>query len=142
MKSEKGLLCGRRATSKFYQKNKNDPAYMQKRKLEFKIWYEKNREIIKQRNKMATKKYSKTDKGKQARRNSKAIRRAREKTGKVTNEQWQQKLKEFNYQCALCPANEKLEQDHIIPLSKGGKHEINNIQPLCRSCNASKSNKL
>jgi 5-methylcytosine-specific restriction endonuclease McrA len=32
------------------------------------------------------------------------------------------------------------ELDHIIPLSKGGNHEKNNVQCLCRECNGNKSN--
>lgn len=34
------------------------------------------------------------------------------------------------------------ELDHIIPLSKGGTHSIDNAQTLCRSCNAWKSDKI
>jgi len=32
--------------------------------------------------------------------------------------------------------------DHVIPLSKGGKHVIENIQWLCATCNLSKGNRL
>ncbi|MER6977659.1 HNH endonuclease [Streptomyces carpinensis] len=34
-----------------------------------------------------------------------------------------------------------LEPDHVHPLSLGGRDHIDNIQPLCRSCNASKKNR-
>ena len=65
----------------------------------------------------------------------------REKTGKVTAREWEEKLKEFNHSCAYCGAKEKIEQDHIIPLSKGGSDNIENIQPLCKSCNSKKHTK-
>lgn len=41
--------------------------------------------------------------------------------------------------CAGCGKRRLLELDHITPLSKGGRHDSDNLQFLCRSCNASKS---
>ena len=35
-----------------------------------------------------------------------------------------------------------LEVDHIIPISKGGKTEPDNLQTLCWKCNRTKSNKI
>jgi len=32
--------------------------------------------------------------------------------------------------------------DHFVPLSKGGKHEIENLRICCRTCNTSKGAKL
>jgi Holliday junction resolvasome RuvABC ATP-dependent DNA helicase subunit len=41
--------------------------------------------------------------------------------------------------CAKCGSQEKLEYDHIIPVSKGGSNTARNIQLLCESCNRLKS---
>ena len=50
-------------------------------------------------------------------------------------------LNRDNYKCKNCGATEKLEIDHIFPISKGGKTEILNLQVLCHKCNGKKSNK-
>jgi len=33
------------------------------------------------------------------------------------------------------------ELDHVIPVSRGGRHEPENVVPACRSCNSSKGSK-
>lgn len=60
--------------------------------------------------------------------------------GTFTYEQWIEKLKLFNYRCADCKKKTKLTIDHIKPLSKGGTNTIDNIQPMCLSCNSKKNN--
>ena len=42
--------------------------------------------------------------------------------------------------CQMCSATERLEYDHIYPVSEGGRGTEANLQLLCRSCNAFKSN--
>ena len=89
-----------------------------------------------------TKKFSATPQGKIIKINADHRRRMAKKSGYVTAKEWCEKLKEYNFCCAACGADNNLQMDHIHPLSKGGAHHINNIQPLCGSCNASKGAKL
>lgn len=50
-------------------------------------------------------------------------------------------LQRDNFKCVYCgasPATDpsiQLHIDHIVPFSKGGKTEINNLQTLCQNCN-------
>ena len=57
-------------------------------------------------------------------------------------------IRRDNWTCRMCgnsvfkEPNLLLEVDHIIPLSKGGKTEPNNLQTLCWRCNRAKSDKI
>ena len=39
-----------------------------------------------------------------------------------------------------CGSIENLEVDHILPLSRRGRHDEDNMQILCRHCNRTKKN--
>lgn len=67
-------------------------------------------------------------------------RRARHKAaqGDFTQAQWIALCDAHGGCCAACGERTALTADHIVPLSRGGSNGIDNIQPLCRSCNSRK----
>lgn len=87
---------------------------------------------------------------KAARKKRKAIQRGA-KVGQAFS--YKQVFDRNGWRCQLCgkvtPEHKRgtishnaPEVDHIIPLSKGGEHSINNVQTLCRACNGWKSDKM
>ena len=59
--------------------------------------------------------------------------------GDHTLEEWESLRLLLGNHCLGCWRTDlKLTQDHIIPLVKSGSNWIDNIQPLCLPCNASK----
>jgi 5-methylcytosine-specific restriction endonuclease McrA len=69
-------------------------------------------------------------------------RRARKNGGRITVNEWKSVLEKYNHRC-LYPGCERTDvtMDHVIPLSLGGAHTIENVQPLCSYHNCSKSKK-
>lgn len=63
----------------------------------------------------------------------------------LTKIQWKELRAKYSYRCLCCSKAEpeiELVADHVLPKSKGGATTLDNIQPLCRSCNARKHNKF
>lgn len=64
--------------------------------------------------------------------------------GRFTVAEWKGVLTAANHTCLCCNKHASatkagcLTIDHVRPVSIGGSNRIENIQPLCRSCNAKK----
>lgn len=64
--------------------------------------------------------------------------------GKIIYSDWVKLKNKYGNICLKCKKKDgevKLTMDHVIPLKLGGLNVIENIQPLCFSCNASKGAK-
>lgn len=64
--------------------------------------------------------------------------------GSFTPSEWHELKSAFGNVCLRCGRKEsevEITVDHIKPLTLGGSSFIYNLQPLCRSCNASKGDK-
>lgn len=108
-----------------------------------KAWKKKNVErAIEHRDK-----YQRSKKGKLTRKNAKHRRRAIEKAGSCTSKQLIQLVassmnEDGLFLCVYCNNYSTLyEVEHVLPLSRGGLHDIENIAVACPPCNRRKGNK-
>lgn len=48
----------------------------------------------------------------------------------------------YSSSCIYCGSTNLIQADHVIPLTKGGRHSIGNLVPACSRCNQSKGSKF
>lgn len=95
-------------------------------------------------NKKSWKKYVSTDRVKSIRNMSNQRRRATKADlpSTLTVAEWQEILEMYGNRCVYCSTKDaKLDQEHIVPVVKGGEYTKDNIVPACGSCNSSKGSK-
>jgi len=72
-------------------------------------------------------------------------RRRALKAGAIGDHHTASQFRDLCYQtgniCLCCKQSKKLTADHVVPLSKGGSDGLENIQPLCSTCNISNCTK-
>ena len=66
-------------------------------------------------------------------------RAAIKSAGTFTWREWKAVLMQYGNKCLRCGTSENIVIDHVIAISKGGPNTADNLQPLCRSCNSTKS---
>jgi 5-methylcytosine-specific restriction endonuclease McrA len=130
---DKGNKYGyKKNSSKYYQENKKKILASQKKR------YEENPEKAKDYKKSLYQKHKP-----QFLHDRKIARyKRRSAKGSHTLQEWLGILISFGGRCLWCETKENIERDHVIPISQGGTNYIHNIQPLCKTCNRRKWNKI
>ena len=85
--------------------------------------------------------YANTERGKQKAHEGvwRRIARKRASPGSFTKSEFMAMCRNVGWRCLACLKQfAVLEADHVVPLAGGGHNSIDNIQPLCRTCNAGK----
>lgn len=89
----------------------------------------------------ANKKYFQTLAGKIAKKLDKYRRKAAT-VGKFTASEWRSLCDKYDNRCLSCGEQKELTVDHVVSIKDGGSNTIDNLQPLCRSCNSRKGAKF
>ncbi|QAY17349.1 HNH endonuclease [Gordonia phage IDyn] len=78
----------------------------------------------------------------QIRKSERCDRRRRAVRGSVSTKDWLRALRRSQGHCAYCHRkSDRLTIDHVVPISRGGRHTIGNIVPACPRCNYQKHNR-
>jgi 5-methylcytosine-specific restriction endonuclease McrA len=62
--------------------------------------------------------------------------------GHVSDRDWKRLINRHRGLCAYCGTEPYAHMDHVVPLSRGGRHSIGNVLPACPLCNLGKSARL
>lgn len=99
------------------------------------VHYQQNRDKILARH-LA---YVKSERGRLVMKNLNHKRRSRAVDNRTVSHKDLMRL--LSSPCANC-GHESTNLDHIVPIARGGRHSVGNLQPLCKPCNSSKGSKF
>jgi len=113
------------------------------RKIGATKYKDKNKEVIKTKDKQYKESIKNDEHFKARRIKESQIRRARKLSLPCTFslEEWENAKLCFNNRCCYCGEELPLVQEHYLALSKGGNYTKANIIPSCQGCNLSKHDK-
>ena len=144
--------CENIITKQYYQEHKEerqqyrqqyDEEHKEKILQQHKQYGQEHKEEIKQRQQQ----YYQTPQGQIVRFNNNNKRRKREEEqgAGINKEQWLEMMQFFDWKCAysgvLVNTKNNRSIDHIIPIVKGGEHEVWNCVPMDKNLNRSKKDK-
>lgn len=102
-------------------------------------WYRKNREGLAEKNR----RWQKQNPEKVAAISSRYRARKMGSDGNFTTEEFRRLCEKYGNRCLCCGRDDvALHADHVVPLTRGGRNDISNIQPLCKSCNSAKATRI
>lgn len=100
-------------------------------------FYANNKDKCREQNRIYNKKHPEVRVAAKSRRRTRVAKGG----GSFSAGEWVSLCNFYGNRCLCCRKKKRLEADHVVPVSKGGSSNINNVQPLCRSCNARKGTK-
>lgn len=56
----------------------------------------------------------------------------------VSAKDWSKEVRRHGGRCFYCNSDGRMSMDHVVPISRGGRHSIGNLVPACITCNSSK----
>lgn len=72
---------------------------------------------------------------------SRLKKQRRRAAGVLTIADWQGVLALYGSDCLSCGSDDPPTIDHVVPIIQGGSNTVDNVQPLCRTCNTRKGRK-
>jgi 5-methylcytosine-specific restriction endonuclease McrA len=59
----------------------------------------------------------------------------------ISARDWLRLVNRYDGRCFYCGCTGPMSMDHVVPISRDGRHSIGNVIPACVTCNSSKRNR-